>query len=173
MPIVRPCIVSDCPETTTRGSRCKKHRREYEAQKLAASPWEGLYDTAEWQTAREKIKARDGYRCTYMVEDRRCANTEMNGWLQVHHTYKAEGLWRKHGSPKKGTQGWRLFVREATNPEVLVTLCSRHHHGAEETAIRTDYRRLDLNKTRRTARHGARQMERVSKTHRRDDRKEW
>src|SRR5580765_3167921 len=175
MPIVRVCIAPHCHETTTQGSRCIKHRREYEAAVLQARPWEGLYDSAEWQKVRKMVKNRDGHRCAYKAGGRRCANNDIDGFLHVHHTFKAQDFWRQHGSPKIGSDGWRDFIQDATDPHNLVTLCTRHHHPAEQSISGDQVRRLDLSTNRSAARHGSRRQEQYTKKrlHKRDERKDW
>src|SRR5580765_5218929 len=164
MPIVRPCLEIGCPKTTTAESgRCPDHAREHEARRLIAEPWQALYDLQAWKTARNKTRSRDGWRCRWTAEGRRCANTSDNGFISVHHTTKLRVLWEQCGKPKPGGAGWQQFVKTACDVDRLVTLCNRHHYivdSASGNAMNGDMaKRNDLSGPRRQRRSSRKRKE--------------
>jgi 5-methylcytosine-specific restriction endonuclease McrA len=68
---MRTCI--KCGRLIPSGSRCELHPHR----------WRTKGSTREWRKTRERILARDGYRCTVQVRPgERCPETRL---LEVHH----------------------------------------------------------------------------------------
>lgn len=111
-------------------SRCPTHRREYERKRDEREPWRLLYDDPRWTVVSRKVRARDGYRCTYITKGVRCT---VEGPLSVHHEKKLRHIWRDCGSPQRGTSGWEHFVRLALDMRQLRTLCERCHKFVDNT----------------------------------------
>lgn len=89
------CLTHGCPEIATHGSYCEQHKQKRS----------GRGSTWQWRKVRQRILARDGYRCTHMDGPHRCPITDD---LHVDHILPV-----KHG----GTDV----------PENLTTLCWDHN----------------------------------------------
>jgi len=165
---------------TNGGSRCPAHERKRELERLALEPWQAFYDEVAWQKVRAFVKRRDDYRCRWESDGRRCANTGVTGFVSVHHVKKLSVLWLECGRPKRGEPGWANFVRLACRPELLVTLCGRHHLIADSSrgnAV-TTRRGGEIQQSRRRRRTAVRRLEQHNSKqkkarHNRDKRKDW
>jgi DEAD/DEAH box helicase domain-containing protein len=84
---------------------------------------EGLWTNApndygpEWPKLREKVRARDGYRCQI------CGRPEIGKQHDVHHKIPFRTFRDEHG---------RILREQANRMENLVTLCPECHHQAEQ-----------------------------------------
>jgi 5-methylcytosine-specific restriction protein A len=80
MPIAVPCIEPGCPELSD-STRCPKHRKERElSRRKVQSGW-------EWTATANRIKRRDGYRCTEVIDGKRCGSSIE---LEVDHEVRLE-----------------------------------------------------------------------------------
>lgn len=84
-------------------------------------PWTRLYHLAAWHRCLAIVRARDGGRCTEVVDGRRCTSTRR---LHGHHTRKVKQLWLE--SPT-----WADFVRAATDPRIVRLVCATHNNRAD------------------------------------------
>lgn len=126
MPRLLACL--DCGELSS-GSRCPRHRREFERKRKEAEPWRHLYNNPAWARCVASVLQRDEYRCTYTQEGRRCANTDL---LEAHHEEKLRVIWKRCGEPQRGTQGWTRFVKDATDPRRVHSMCPRCHKFVDD-----------------------------------------
>jgi 5-methylcytosine-specific restriction endonuclease McrA len=70
--VMRTCIKCGRIIPASMGSRCELHPKRWRSG-----------STREWRTTRERILARDGYRCTVQVRPgERCEGTKL---LEIHH----------------------------------------------------------------------------------------
>jgi 5-methylcytosine-specific restriction endonuclease McrA len=155
--VMRQCL--DCVNLVPLpASRCTTHAIAHQDWLLTIEPWRQIYNTTRWRNLTPKIKRRDDFRCTYAVKGRRCANTNLNGNLSVHHLTKLRLLWSRHGEPKPGSERWQDFLNYAYDPANLVTLCTRHHKLADSTTIGEPIEKATSTRRKRV-RHGRRQRE--------------
>jgi hypothetical protein len=85
---------------------------------LERQPWRRLYYTRTWKTAKNRVIARDGTRCTFVIDGHRCPVTTR---LHVHHQRKLRQIWHEHTA-------WSSFVRAACDPAILTTVCQKHNN---------------------------------------------
>jgi 5-methylcytosine-specific restriction endonuclease McrA len=75
--VMKICIKCGKIIPASMGSRCEEHPKRWRSG-----------STTQWRKTRERILARDGYRCTTQVRPgERCEGTTL---LQVHHIYGEE-----------------------------------------------------------------------------------
>lgn len=111
-------------------TRCPAHRRAYEHRRAEREPWRFFYEDPRWSRARLKVLARDGHQCTFASKTTRCLTTVP---LQVHHEVKLRHLWKRYGSPQRGSEGWTKFVLAGCDMRKLRTLCEAHHKRVDNT----------------------------------------
>lgn len=128
MPRLMPCL--DCGALTPK-SRCPMHTSLFERAKREEEPWRFYYQTTAWTSVRRKALVRDGHRCTWTSEGRRCGTNSTTGFVSVHHMVKLRHVWEQHGRPLFRGDGWDAFVRSASRLDNLATLCERHHKIAD------------------------------------------
>jgi hypothetical protein len=105
--------------TEGRCSECLPAYRALNARRREVlEPWRGVYATAEWKRCLRRARRRDGDRCRVVERDKRCEETEA---LEGHH--HPESLRELYDR----TQGWRAFVRLATDPSRVIMACPDHH----------------------------------------------
>lgn len=73
---VRRCIEPRCSELSNQ-TRCPKHRKKHEAERRG-----GIKSGWEWMAIKERVKRRDGWRCTDVIDGKRC-NSSLD--LEVDH----------------------------------------------------------------------------------------
>jgi len=69
VPIAYQCVEPGCVELSGE-SRCPKHRKAHELQRRG-----GLKSGWEWTATTNRIKRRDGYRCTEVIDGERCTSS--------------------------------------------------------------------------------------------------
>lgn len=158
MAILRPCL--DCG-TLSSSSRCPAHATAY---RETTNPWSYIYSTREWQRARARVRRRDGFRCTYTVQGRRCANVFVNTFLEVHHVIPLRKLW------EQANKNMDEFVRLATDEQNLKLLCGRHHRIEEYDRPQQAQTEKATAKARKSKRHGSRQYAKKQAKSTRDER---
>jgi 5-methylcytosine-specific restriction endonuclease McrA len=107
---LRPCI--DCGTLTT-ASRCAAHART-STRDRSSEPWRILYSTSSWRRVRIQVRNRDGG----------CVRCGAKYGLTVHHMTPLREAWSIAAS-------YNDFLRIATDPAGLVTLCPRCHRHLE------------------------------------------
>ena len=176
MPVMRPCL--DCGTLVPiPGQRCQVHERRHADWLLGVEPWRRVYSNRRWKTTAREVCRRDDFRCTYAVNGRRCANTNLTGMISVHHLTKLRLLWARHGEPRPDGDRWDDFLDAAYDPSNLVTLCSRHHHLADTVLVGAPDRKARA-KRRTVQQHYKRQRAKLdkiaaAKAYTRDKRKDW
>lgn len=102
--------------------RCPKclpaHDKARSARRRLYEPWLQFYSTKEWRAIRPTVFRRDGQRCRIEENGKRCAARRN---LTVHHVRPLRLLWQDAAGD------WRRFVRLASDPKRLVTVCQHHN----------------------------------------------
>jgi hypothetical protein len=123
--VKRYCAHPGCGRKISRkDSYCEEHdTKPYRtrAERLEREPWARLYSTDQWKKAKITARVRDGQRCIAEVEGHRCGRADR---VSVHHEIPVRVLWGQ-------ARGFDHFVRLATDPSRLRTLCFKHHAEAE------------------------------------------
>jgi len=66
---VRRCLEPGCG-TLSKESRCPKHRKQHEQERRG-----GIKSGWEWTAIKDRVKRRDGYRCTELIDGKRCGSS--------------------------------------------------------------------------------------------------
>lgn len=117
-----------CPHLVPRGKkRCPQHEREWlasqkgkDAARLEREPWRIFYRTVRWARLCGRVKRRDGHRCRFRHNGKRCPVTE---GLEVHHKDAPADAFERGGL----AEAKRVFYDD----DNCVTACRTHNLQAD------------------------------------------